>query len=231
MMADYDYTSKNKDWIIPVAIHENELADDQVGILRPRVEMMGQSLAEHPMELVTTLLVNGTTNLAYDGVAFFSDVAGVRTFDNLLNGTGTTLAQVKADIQTARAAMMRFASDKGRKLGIMMDTIVCPPEMEATFLEAVTATSIVTSGQGTNFNPISRWIKNVISLPELSDTNDWYGLATGYPLKPLIFQERQAVRVELDETERKRNKRVIFQADMRGNAGYGLPQMAVKVVN
>jgi len=113
----------------------------------------------------------------------------------------------------------------------MMDTIVCPPELEATMLEAVTATSIVTNGQGTNFNPVSAWIKRVIALPELADTNDWYGLATGYPIKPLIFQERQGVRLQLDDTELKRNKRAIFQADMRGNAGYGLPHMAVKVVN
>lgn len=231
MMQDYDYTIKNKDWIIPVAVHENELSDDQVGILAPRVQSMAQVLSQHPMELVTNLLINGTSNLAYDGVAFFSDVSGVRTFDNLLGGTGTTLAQVKADIQTARAAMMRFTSDKGRKLGIMMDTIVCPLELEATMLEAVNATSIVTSGQGTNYNPVSGWIKRVIALPELSDTNDWYGLATGYAVRPLIFQERQAIRTQLDDTEIKRNKRMIFQADMRGNAGYGLPQMAVKVVN
>jgi phage major head subunit gpT-like protein len=231
MLNDYDYVIKNKDWIIPVAIHENELADDQMGALAPRVEMMGQAMAQFPMELVAELLINGTTLKAFDGIAFFSDISGVRKFDNLLGGTGVTLAQVKTDIQTARAAMMRFATDKGRKLGIKLDTIVCPPEMEATMLEAVNSTSLVLSGQGANYNPVSGWIKRVISLPELADTNDWYGLSTEYPLRPLIFQERQGVRLQLDDSEVKRNKRLIYQADMRGNAGYGLPHMAVKVVN
>lgn len=229
MLKDYDYSIKNKDWIIPIAIHENELSDDQVGILAPRVQMMAEMLGKWPMDLVAALLVNGTTALAYDGSAFFANRTAPN--DNLLGGTGTSLAQVKADIQTARAAMMRFATDKGRPLGLTFDTIVCPPELEATMLEATQSAAIITTGQGAQVNPVSNWIKNVIALPELSDTNDWYGLATQYALRPLIFQNRQGVRAELDDTERKRNKRLIFQADMRGNAGYGFFQMAVKVVN
>lgn len=228
MLKDYDYAIKNKDWIIPIAIHENELADDQAGIISPRVDAMAEVLSNYPMELVGNLLMNGESNLAYDGSAFFANRTSPN--DNLLAGTGTTLAQIKTDIQSARAAMMKFVSDSSRVLGIMLDTIVCPPEIEATMLEAVTAPSIV-SGSGTLFNPVSQWIKKVIVMPELSDANDWYGLATGYSLKPLIYQERQAVRTQLDDTEVKRNKRLVFQADMRGNAGYGFFQMAVKVVN
>lgn len=231
MLKDYSYQIKNKNWIEAISIHENELADDQMGAILPRAQMLGQVLAEFPMELISDFLINGTSNLAYDGVAFFSNASGDRVNDNLLAGSGTTLAQVKADIQTARATMMKFVSDTGRVLGLKMDTIVCPPELEATMLEAVRSTSIVTSGQGVNYNPVSGWIKNVIALPELSDTNDWYGMATAYPVRPFVFQTRQAIRTQLDDTEVKRNQRLVFQADMRGNAGYGLPQMAVKVVN
>jgi phage major head subunit gpT-like protein len=228
-LKDYDYTIKNKDWIIPIAIHENELADDQVGAIAPRVQMMAEMLSQWPLELVGDLLKNGDSNLAYDGQAFFANRASPN--DNLLAGTGVTLAAIKTDIASARAAMMRFATDKGRPLGIQFDTIVCPPELEATILEATKTAAIITTGQGAMVNPVANWIKNVISLPELSDTNDWYGLATGYALRPLIYQARQGVRAELDDTERKRNKRMVFQADMRGNAGYGFWQMAVKVVN
>lgn len=230
MLKDYGYQIKNKDWIGDFGIHENELADNQIGAILPRVQMLAKTLAEYPMELIANFLINGTSNLAYDGVAFFSNASGERVNDNLLAGTGTTLAQVKADIATARATMMKFTSDSGRILGFKMDTIVCAPELEATMLEAVTATSVVTSGQGTNFNPVSRWIKQVITLPELSDTNDWYGLCTDYPIKPFIYQERQGIRRQLDDSEVKRNKKLVYQADIRGNAGYGLPQMAVKVV-
>lgn len=230
-LKDYSYTIKNKDWIIPARIHENELADDQVGAIEPRIRMMARMLGQHPMDLVTELLVSGTSNLAYDGVAFFSDVSGPRINDNLLTGTGTTLAQVKADITSARAAMMRFQSDKGRKLGIIMDTIVCPPELEAVMIEATESSAILTTGQGANTNAVSTFGINIIVLPELTDTNDWYGLATGYEIRPLIYQNRQAPRFQLDDTEVKKNKTLVAQADMRGNAGYGLPQLALKVVN
>lgn len=231
MLKDYGYAIKNKNWIEAISVHENELADDQMGAILPRAQMLGQVLAEFPMELVADFLINGTSNLAYDGVAFFSNASGDRTNDNLLAGTGITLAQVKADIATARAAMMKFTSDTGRVLGLKMDTIVCAPELESTMLEAVTAAGVVVAGQGTTVNPVSRWIKQVIVLPELTDATDWYGLATNYPIRPFVFQERQAVRTQLDDTEVKKNQRLVFQADMRGNAGYGLPHMAVKVVN
>lgn len=232
MISNYDYTIKNKDWVSAIGIHENELSDDQSGMILPRVQMMAQVLAEYAMELIANLLINGTTNLAYDGIAFFSNASGVRTIDNLLAGTGITLAQIKADISSARAAMMRFTGDNTTKyLGLMMDTIVCPPELEATFIEAVTSPSFIVTGEGGTTNPNQKWIKNIIALPELTDTTDWYGLCTGYPLRPFTYQERQAPRPQMDETERKRNKKIIFQADSRGNAGYTLPHLAVKVVN
>jgi phage major head subunit gpT-like protein len=148
-----------------------------------------------------------------------------------LDGSGITLANFKTDISAARAAMKRFVGDKGKVLGLNMDTIVCSPEIEATILEAVTSASFIVSGEGGTANPYSKWIKRVISLPELTDTNDWYGLCTTYPLRPIIYQERESVKLVMDESEVNKNKKINFQADMRGNAGYGLPQMALKVVN
>jgi phage major head subunit gpT-like protein len=228
-LKDYDYAIKNKDFYTGFAIDRNEIEDEKIRAIGPRVTAMAESVARWPWRMITDLIKNGTTGRAYDGSAFFADRASPN--DNLLGGTGITLAQVKTDIQTARAAMMRFTSDNGEALGIMMDTIVCPPELEATMLEAVRSASLVTNGSGTLFNPVSSWIKNVIVLPELSDNNDWYGLSTGYSLKPFIFQSRKGVQNVLDDTEVKRNRKLSYSAEMRGNAGYGFFQMAVKVVN
>lgn len=228
-LEDYDYTITNKNFYTGIAVHKNELADDQYNIILPRIETMAQAAANYPMELVAELIRDGTTNLAYDNAAFFSNRA---TNDNLLVGTGVTLANLKTDLTTCRATMMRFVSDTGKMLRLVPDVIVCPPELEVFFKELVTSTS----AQGTGYNEggrniWSKWIKAVIPLPDLSDTNDWYVFATSMPLKPFIYQDRQKPVPVLDDTAVKRNGKYEYSVEMRGNAGYGYYQMACKVVN
>lgn len=232
-ILDYDYTIKNKDWSAGFGIDRNELEDGGTPIAADsRVAALAMAAAKHRYELVIDLIINGTSNLAYDGQAFFAsrtEHSGVN--DNLLAGTGTSLAQIKADITSARTAMMRFVSDAGRTLGLRGDTIVCPPELEATMLEAVRAASLVTSGSGTTYNPVSQWIRNVVAVPELSDTTDWYLFSTDMPVKPFIYQSRKAPTPVLDDTTTRKDRKIEYSVEMRDNAGYGFYQMGVKVVN
>ncbi len=226
-LKDYDFTIKNKDFYTALDIDRDEIADDKLGALIPRMQMLAQAVKVYKGELIANLLINGTAGLAYDGSAFFANRAAPN--DNLLAGTGTTLAQFRADVYAARAAMMKFQSDAGKVLGLRMDTLVVPPELEGVAYEAVTSTVGVA---GDNVaNPINKWIKQIIVLPNASDVNDWYGLASGFPLKPFVFQDRSPVELVLDDTSVKRNRKLIYSAEMRGNAGYGFFQMAVKTVN
>jgi phage major head subunit gpT-like protein len=226
-MNDYNYTIANKDWEMTIDIDRNELDDDQMGRILPRLQMMAQKLKSWKGKLVAQFLASGTTGLAYDGSAFFANRTAPN--DNLLAGTGETLALIKADIQSARAAMQEFVDDKGEPLGLEMDTIICPSGLEALMLEACLSPDSI-AGAGIK-NPINTWIKNVICLPGLSDQDDWYGACTGYALKPFIFQNRKEPDLVLDDTQVKRNRKLIYSAESRGNAGYGFFQMAVKVVN
>lgn len=229
-LKDYDYTIKNKDWYDGFAIDRNELEDEQIDGIMPRVDMLAMELAKWPSNLVVDLIKNGDSNLAYDGSAFFADRS---TNDNLLSGSGTTVSNIKTDIQTVRATMMQFESDTGRVMGLMPDTLVVPPQMEVDFLEAVrsatTGDSVTADGIG--YNPLAAFGMNVIALPELSDSDDWYAFATQFPLRPFIVQSRKAPESVLDDTEVNRNRKLYYSAEMRGNAGYGFPQMAIKVVN
>ena len=54
--------------------------------------------------------------------AYFSNRA---TNDNLLAGTGTTEAQILADLAAARAAMMEFEDSEGEPLGFMGIIKIC----------------------------------------------------------------------------------------------------------
>lgn len=226
-IADYDYTIQNKDWYSAVAIDRDELEDDKLGAILPRIQMLAQRCKSYKGKLIADLITGGTAGLAYDGAAYFSNRAAPN--DNLLAGTGVTLATIKADIYSARAAMFAFQSDTGVPLGLQMDTIVCPAALEGVMLEACTSAMGV-AGDNVN-NPIRGWIKKVIVLPGASDANDWYGFASGMPLKPFVYQDRKGVELVLDETEVKRNRKLTYSAEMRGNAGYGFFHMGVKVVN
>jgi phage major head subunit gpT-like protein len=227
-IKDYDYQIKNKDWYDGFSIDRNELEDQQIAAINPRIDMLAQSVANWPHELIVSLIVSGTSGKAYDGQPFFSNRSAN---DNLFTGGGSTLANLKTDIQEARAAMMRFKSDSGRVMGLVMDTILCPPELEATMLEAVNASTIQSTDNTVTFNAVSRFSLNVVPMPELADSNDWYGFATSAPLRPFLFQNRSGVRTVLDDTQVKRNRKLDYSAEMRGNAGYGFYQMGVKVTN
>ncbi len=228
-LTDYNFTIANKDWYDAVEIDRNELEDDQLGRILPRIQGLARSLRRWKGQLIASLILNGTTGLAYDGSAFFADRTAPN--DNLLAGTGVTLAQVTADIASARAAMFVFVTDTSHVMALTMDTVVVPPELERTMLEAVMSPQNAAGAGYGVYNPASTWIKRVLVNPDLTDANDWYGFCTTFPLKPFILQNRKDPEMVLDDTQVKRNRKLIYSAEMRGNAGYGFFHMGVKVVN
>lgn len=222
-LAEQDYTITNKNWSSGIQIDRNSLDDDQYGMLNERVRELPRALLEHRWEMLEDLFADGTTDLAYDGSAFFADRTAPN--DNLLAGTGVAATStIKTDILSAYAAMYNFTSNEGRQLRIKMDTIVCPIEIYGLVLETVTEVQ----GQ-TSKNIPSMFIKNVIPLPGQSDTNDWYGVCTTRGIKPFILQTRKEPTPHVVEDEK--NRQIDFFAEGRSNAGYGFPQLAVKVVN
>lgn len=222
-LAEYDYTITNKNWSSGIKIDRNSLDDDQYGMLMERVRELPRALLEHRWEMIEDLFADGTTDEAYDGSAFFADRTAPN--DNLLAGSGgDTVAHIQTDILSTYAAMYNFTSNEGRKLRIKLDTIVCPVEIYGLVLEAVTEVQ----GSATKNVP-SVFIKNVIPLPGQTDTTDWYGVCTTRAIKPFILQTRKEPTPVM--VENKKSREIDFFAEGRSNAGYGFPQLAVKVVN
>jgi phage major head subunit gpT-like protein len=232
VMKDYGYTISNKSWYTAIDIDRDEIKDDQLGRIYPRVVNMAETVRAWKGELVAQMIRDSLVNLAYDGVAFFANSGAVRLNDNLVAGSGVdTIAHIQTDIQTNRAAMMKFVGDNGKLMNLMADTIVCSPEYEGIFLQATGAAPQFDGSGLPVFNPYSRWIKNVLVCPNLTDTNDWFLLCCNKSLKPFVYQSREDATLVLDDTQEKRNRKIIYSAEMRGNAGYGFPQMAIRVVN
>lgn len=231
-LKDYHYYLNNKHFESAVKIDSDELDDDNLGMILTRVRALPAGVPVKWGKLIHEALINGTSEKAFDGVAFFSAASGDRKFSNLLTGSISaatpTLAQVVADIEVARSSMAAYTDANGDAMGIVPDTFVVPPQLEGLFRQALESQSV--DGNSGTLNPI-KGAGRVVVDPALTDKNDFYALATeGYEVGALIMQKRQEVETALlDYT--KVNKTVVFGADFRGAVGYGFPCLAAKVVS
>jgi phage major head subunit gpT-like protein len=228
--ASYDYTIKNLDWEASTPVFENDFDDDQTGSYAMIAAMLANRIGVHPEKLMIDLLTAGDVGLAYDGIAFFSNATGVRVNDNILTGTGVTLETMSADLTAAKIAMSKFVDDQGETLNIKADTIVCPVSLEDNFRRLVDSQTDPTATATGTFNPFSGKF-TVIGDARLDadDVNDWYLCATREIVKPFIYQNRQSGRSTMEKTNH--TKQWVFGADYRSNAGYGIPQLAIKTTN
>lgn len=221
-LAASGYTIKNKDFELTIGIPRNAIKDDSIGLYNPSIEMIAQSAAMHPDELVFALLPSGFKATCYDGKPFFSDKheVGKKTFSNM----GTAQLSLEAYI-AARAGMMSLTNAKGRALNIVPDTLVVPPALEAKAREILVSDYI----NGTR-NTMQGTAKPLV-VPQLAGNDKaWFLLSTSRPLKPLIYQEREKVKFVSKTAETDDNvfmkKQFLYGAESRGNAGFGFWQMA-----
>ena len=217
-----DYTIKNESFELTIGVDREAVEDDKIGLYTPSIQMMAQSAAQHPDELVFDLLAKGFSAKCYDGKPFFADdhKVGNKTASNK-GAAKLSLAAYK----TARAGMMSLTNSKGRALNLVPDTLVVPPALEAEARDILVADFI----NGTK-NTMQGTAKPLV-VPQLAGHDSaWFLLCTSRPLKPLIYQERKKAKFVSRTAETDDNvfnkKRFEYGADSRGNAGFGFWQMA-----
>lgn len=224
---NYDYAIRSKDWELTIKIPYKKLLDASrtalSSLTRERSMQLGaQFRRDYPAEKIIEAIEAGTTALAYDGIAFFATSS--RDWDNLLTGTGVTLATVKADLASARAKMKKFTDDEGRVLNITGDVALIPPELEEVFMELTKAT-VIDSTTNVGYGSLKFVVDG-----RLSDANDWYLFASNEFVKPIVCVNVGDVNVALKDTTFE-DKSVVLGADCTGNIGYSFPQLACKIVN
>lgn len=238
--SDGTYAIVNKEFAGGVKAKRSEIMDDQLGIILLRIRQLADRAKKHPLKLLFDLLNNAesaTLGLCYDGVAFYSSAHPARGAsgqqDNLLDGTGVSVAAIKVDIGSAFAQMRGFLDTAGEPYHETLDpkqaVIVCGPELEQPMLEATSAKIISNTS-----NVLAGRVGEVIVNQRFTGTNDWDLLYTGDALKPLVIQEREALSfVEQTDGDSDGFDRLIWKwrAYRRGNAGYGMWQNAVRTKN
>lgn len=230
------YTLTNTVYDAAVLIGRDDLRNNRSGSVQLRINQLASTVAAFPNKLIIdTLTTNGN---CFDGTAFFGNSHPVLgdesgTQDNLLAGTGTTTAQIQADLASAVSALKNFENTAGEPFhgdGFSSLVVVCPPALEFNMREALGATII------SNTTNVNAGIADLIVSPRLTatDANDWYLFVTDPGRKPLIYQRNQEIEVDVtaEGSEMWKNLRQAqFGASMSAAAGYGFWQSAIKTTN
>lgn len=221
-LTAYTYQITGKKFEATIEVDADDIIYDNLGIVKPRIQMMGAEAVGHYDELVFGLLeANGT---CYDSKAFFAtdhDVGGL-PFSNLGNKKLT-----RESLLAYRAEMRGITTDTGKPLRIKPTLLVVPPELEQTAIDILNK-DLLANGESNT----TKGLMEYLVADWLTDANAWYLLDVSRPLKPIILQKNKEIKFvamdkEDDENVFMRDK-FRYGVDSRCNVGYGLWQLAHK---
>lgn len=235
----HDFTIVNKDWEATIGFKKTEL-EDNAAIIRPRVQGLAQSVQMHPNKLVFDLLMAGHTagSLCYDGQLFFDTdhpnftAAGVpsTTGVNYIAGAGVdTVAHISTDWYLAITALLN--TNRRRDGSPLLATIGKPRIYHAVHDTGIFRAAFKTPTLSTGVANELFEQAEPIPCPWLTTDSSWFILPEGLPIKPFIFQNREAIKGEWDETQVFQTNKVYYGVKARYNVGYGLWQGIIMVYN
>lgn len=229
----YDYRVTAEKFELTMGIPVEEIEDDNIGAYNHLIMDAGEQSALWPDDLVFEALLAGETNLAFDGLAFFSDSHALKsgsTIDNLFTSTSLTKDNVAAVLE----AMMSYVGEDGRSLRVRPNLLVVPPALQEEALQIAGANILAqVFGSNTAAAGITNTMQGRIQVkvyPELAASaggsdSAWYLMDTTRSIKPLVFVERAAPKLTFKNAENDDNvfwdDEVVFGVRARGAAGYG----------
>lgn len=238
----YDYRVTAEKFELTMDIPVEEIEDDNIGAYNAMVMDMGEQTALWPDDLVFEALLAGQTELAYDGLAFFSDSHALKagsTIDNLQTSTALTKSNLAGLIEL----MLGWVGEDGRSLRVRPNLLVVPPALQEEALAIINSDILAqVFGSNTAAAGETNTMKGRLTVkvyPELgasaggSDTA-YYLMDTTRPIKPLVFVERAAPKMTFKNADDDDNvfwdDKVVFGVRARGAAGYGPFHLALKAI-
>lgn len=238
-MLEHNFKLKNKHFEASIAVDRDTLDDDLYGQIKLRVYALGTEASRYKDVYFTALLTNGTTNLCYDGQAFFAT-----THSEGISGTQSNAPAAAAgyDINATNlpvvlpkviSAMRLFLNDQGKIAGANATHIMVHPNNEYD-TRLVLDPSII--GQATGSTTTSVLFKGrlkIIVNPYMTQTDatshpeygPYFFFDLSKPVKPFIFQMRKpptfTAMDKPDSPENFMRKNVLYGVDERYNMTYG----------
>jgi phage major head subunit gpT-like protein len=231
-------TIENLDYATGLEVDKNDILDDRLAMVKPKIMTMGRKAGMHPGLMLGRMLLNGfdgtvvswSSGLSYDGLFFFSasHVDGASaTYSNL-----GTAALAHDSYFTARAVMGSYLDEGGEySRGIVPNVLVVGPTLERTALEIV-GTEHRNDGSNVQIENVMRETARVMISPALvgSYANYWFLCDLTAPIKPLIYQKRESATFQSADDPKSNDvfmrKVLKYGVDARYGFGYGDPHYA-----
>lgn len=231
-----NYELVNKDWESSLRIKKNHIKDDRLGMYGPVLNKLAVRAMRHPDNLLFDLLENGETDLCFDGQAFFDTDhswgdSGSQSNDlthDASDHTAVTVAEFKAAWLASCNALLGFKDDRGEPIHFplveRLSGLICvvPLALRGVAIEATQASLI--GGGNTNVIIDS---PRVVATASLSSSVKFYTLKVDDPVRPFIFQRREALSREVEGLDSIKTKDANFMTSARYAMGYGMWMNAV----
>jgi phage major head subunit gpT-like protein len=232
---DYKYQIVNKPFEFTLDVDRFTLDDSKKtlgGAIEQEIRQAAQLWKGFEDEQVYELITDNGT--AYDGSTFFAtshNIDGDNAIDNLKTGTQTgtyTLAQIEADLATARTAMYGYRDNKDRPINTNPRWIVLiPSQLHDKFLTLRNSQDVYISGTKTNIYQNSFEI--VLNHWQSTSDYDWYLINANATILPFTVQERMKMRWDVkDDME---NRYIKYMSTARYGFGYSAFTSICKINN
>lgn len=227
-LNNMQWSIANRDFSSGIEIHKNAIADDKLGLIRPRINTLAAKASRHAGDLMAKYLIQGFSGSAYavdeagdglswDGALFFSDAHawdGSAAMSNKM-----TAALTEANLEAADLKLQSFSSWDGKDpLDIQGTHLFVGPKLYATAVKLI-GSELLANAAGTAA-PSNAFLRNrytIVRVPRLIGAYDdyWFLADLSKGGKPFIFQNREEVSTwtQVDTTNE-----AMF---MRGNIRFG----------
>lgn len=190
-----NYSVDNVPYEDTLEIFIRDMEADNLGIYRPKVQLLAQEAKRHPLRLFAAVLENN--DLCFDGQNLI-DTDHPKDDGTTWSNKGTSALDATT-FESAYTAGAEITDMNGDPIGVMYDTLMVPPRLRSAALKIV-ASERMPGGSNNDVNP-NYQIVDVVVNPYLKDTNNWYLIDSKLPVKPVIHQERKAVQYAEDNTD------------------------------
>jgi len=230
---DYLYTVRPKHYEFTINVNRDTLDDSKKTLgadLEKDIRESAQLWKGFPDEKVYDLITDNGT--AYDASTFFAtshNIDGANAIDNLQTGTGTTLAQLEADLASSRDAMYGYRDVNDRPINMNPRFVVLiPAHLHDKFLTLRNSQQIY-DGSGNKTNIYNDSFDIIINHWQGGSDDDWYLINTNSNILPFMVTDRQKPKWEVkDDPE---NLDIKYFSDARMGFGYGAFTAICKVNN
>ncbi len=235
-LAAYGYSIRNRKFEATIGVEREVLEDEQYGQVKMRVRSMAEAASAHFDQLLFALIASGESALCYDGKPFYTTehtVAG----SNVSNLTDAPLTA--ANLEAALTQMARVPLENGEPMLVRPTHLLVPPELRFT-AKRILSSAFYPDAAGANkpgaqsANVLENELQ-IITSARITSPTEWHIFDIGRGVKPFIVQQRVAPEfTALDgadgcESETSFLRDVyLYGVRSRGNAGFGLWQMAYK---